>query len=80
MCVCVCVCVYVCVCVCVCISLSLSLSLSLSHHCVIPFSSSLDELLEGGFYAGEVYELTGETASGKSQVRLLRTEVSPCVR
>ncbi|KAL8568516.1 hypothetical protein ACOMHN_066506 [Nucella lapillus] len=31
---------------------------------------SLDKLLEGGFYAGELCELTGETASGKTQVCL----------
>ncbi|XP_076452189.1 DNA repair protein RAD51 homolog 4-like [Babylonia areolata] len=32
--------------------------------------TSLDELLEGGFYSGELCELTGEAASGKTQVCL----------
>lgn len=31
---------------------------------------SLDELLDGGLYAGELCELTGEAASGKTQVKM----------
>lgn len=36
---------------------------------IIPtFSTSIDELLDGGFHTGRMYQLYGEPGSGKSQL------------